>query len=452
MRPRRPHPSSPAEAGHASNDLEVVHVTPLKAPVKVDWHLPASKSHAIRWLLMGALSRSPTVMHGISGLGEDAQSMRRVLVQLGLRVEDADDAWRLQPPAMLRRPSSALDLGNSGTALRLIAGAVSHLEGPVVLDGDDSLRRRGLGDLASVLEQRGVQLRVADAHAKLPVDLHGPWSDASEPVVLRRDRSSQPASAMLLASSLQSHDVQVRFEGPPRSSRHLALSASIAEACGWPGQISAEGMHLPCWDLHAPSEVRLPGDASMAAFALLWVRSTGGSVTLKRWPGPADALGCELLEGLAAKLGVAWSKDGALNPAEYESKPLSVDLCDANDLLPPLAALLALGPGGRIHGAPHAVHKESNRILSTIEVLGSFGLDAEATDDGVVVQGGQRPAAPERPVQASEDHRLMMTGMCLAASVGGAIVGPRLHRVADPGFLARLSETGLITEVRTVSP
>lgn len=175
-------------------------------------------------------------------------------------------------------------------------------------------------------------------------------------------------------------------------------------------------------------------------------------MTLKRWPSPDAGLGCELLEGLAADLGIAWSDEGVLQTVASASEPLSIDLCDANDLLPPLAALLALGPGGRIHGAPHAAHKESNRILSTIEVLQSFGIHAEATDGGVTVEGGQSLSTPAHPVQASEDHRLMMTATCLAAQVGADVVGPRLHRVADPAFLERLAQAGLDAQPCMVPP
>ena len=427
-------------------------VDPLDTPKPIEWTLPASKSHAIRWLQMAALGASPVTLRGVAGLGEDAESMRRVLEQLGLAVEAHEDVWVLQPPATLRRPSALLHLGNSGTALRLVAALTSHLDQPAMLDGDASLRRRGLGDLADVLSKHGVRLRAGDAHVRLPVDLHGPWAQDAEPVVVRRDRSSQPASALLLASPLQSVDLEVRFEGEARSSLHLALSASIAKACGWPGALSDAGMHLPTWDVEVPDEVHLPGDASMASFALLWVRSTQGTVQLNRWPRPEDALGCDLLADLAPALGIAWSDEDVLTPSEAASAPVDVDLCDANDLLPPLAALLALGPGGRIHGAPHAAHKESNRITSTVSLLRSFGLDIEATQDGVQVPGGQRPSAPTTRLDPKEDRRLMMTATCLAAAVGGEVIGPRLHRVADPSFLDRLAPSGLVAEPCMLPP
>ncbi|DAC35018.1 MAG TPA: hypothetical protein D7I05_02665, partial [Candidatus Poseidoniales archaeon] len=249
---------SATEAGQVPAGLDVLNIAPLIQPSNIEWVLPASKSHAIRWLLMGALNGASMTLHGVDGLGEDAESMRRVLEQLGLRVALSDDAWHLDPPEALSRPSSVLHVGNSGTALRLVAAAVSHTGYSVTLDGDASLRRRGLGDLSTLLLQQGVQVRVEDAHGRLPVELHGPWSEDAPHTSLRRDRSSQPASALLLSSSLLSNGLDIQFEGEPRSSRHLGLSAKIAEACGWPGRLDHEGMHLPCWDVVAPTEVSLP--------------------------------------------------------------------------------------------------------------------------------------------------------------------------------------------------
>ncbi|MGB1462815.1 MAG: hypothetical protein ACPG8Q_04710, partial [Candidatus Poseidoniaceae archaeon] len=81
-----------------------------------------------------------------------------------------------------------------------MAALTSHLDQPAMLDGDASLRRRGLGDLGDVLVDQGVRLRAGDAHVRLPVDLRGPWGHGADPVIVRRDRSSQPASALLLAS------------------------------------------------------------------------------------------------------------------------------------------------------------------------------------------------------------------------------------------------------------
>ena len=126
-------------------------------------------------------------------------------------------------------------------------------------------------------------------------------------------------------------------------------------------------------------------------------------------------------------------------------KPSSVhlDVTDSNDILPPMAALLALGGGGTISGAAHAAHKESNRLTRTVELLEHFGLQATLLADGVEVEGNQVPSKPEHPVPTFGDHRLFMTAVLLASKTGGEVIGQKLHHVADEAFVQRLQDAGV---------
>jgi len=179
----------------------------------------------------------------------------------------------------------------------------------------------------------------------------------------------------------------------------------------------------------------------MASFAMLYVRTVGARLSLVGWPDAEEALGADILHDLAPALGVAWDK-GALAPDDT-TREVDVDLSSANDLICPLAALLALGGGGVIRGAPHARHKESDRISSTVDLLNTFGIEATATDDGMHVNGGQRLRQPNSVVRTFGDHRVMMTAVALAASTGATVEGPRLHNVADPTYLDRVAGLGL---------
>ena len=114
-------------------------------------------------------------------------------------------------------------------------------------------------------------------------------------------------------------------------------------------------------------------------------------------------------------------------------------MVDANDLLPPLSAILALTGGGTISGAAHAMFKESNRITKTAEMLQQFGIECIIKDDGMTIRGNQSIQKPTSMVETFGDHRLQMTAILLATKVGATVEGPRLHQVADPSFLNRLS-------------
>ena len=113
----------------------------------------------------------------------------------------------------------------------------------------------------------------------------------------------------------------------------------------------------------------------------------------------------------------------------------TVDLRDANDLITPLAAAMAIGGGGQIIGASHARHKESNRIENTASMLSEFSIDVECTDDGLKILGGQHPNSPDGIVETMGDHRMQMAAVILATKVGAEIRGSRLHEVSFPEFL-----------------
>ena len=179
----------------------------------------------------------------------------------------------------------------------------------------------------------------------------------------------------------------------------------------------------------------------MASFAVLACSCLSSKIQLIGWPDSKNAIGHEILQESAIEYGIRWSED----ILEVMEKPSSVhlDVTNSNDILPPMAALLALGGGGKISGAAHAAHKESNRLTRTVELLQHFGLQATLLADGVEVEGNQVPSKPEHPVPTFGDHRLFMTAVLLASKTGGEVIGQKLHHVADEAFVQRLQDAGV---------
>lgn len=188
----------------------------------------------------------------------------------------------------------------------------------------------------------------------------------------------------------------------------------------------------------------------MAAFAMLACSVTKREIDLTGWPDKKDAIGHEILEEHAASLGINWNQS-KLTKIEAD-KSIELDLKDANDLLPPLAAVLSLNKGGKLKGAAHAAFKESNRLRRTADVLAQFGMSAEVNDDGLTIQGDQHPQRPVQPVETYGDHRLFMTAVLLASACGGDVVGQSLHLVADEPFIDRLIASGVGIEQVTIPP
>lgn len=460
--------------GHRRNDVHALRVTPCASLDPVRWALPPSKSHLIRALLLSAQSSQPVELLNVRHAGEDARAMRRCLQQLGISIEDYDiDGQRLtqvnpvhfehHPDAVkwvvhgagssgFKRPATVLNAGNSGTTLRLLGTHAAMIGGPVMLDGDGSLRKRSSAELWGTLEQGGATVSVGMGEERLPALIEGPMDAArlGNGISLDISRSSQPMSSWILAAPGLPCEVNLRLEGEAVSSRHAQLSLRLLRMFGGQASKGSGELTLKPSSLDKVEQYSIPGDASMAAFSLLACTALGRNVELTGWPKAEDAIGHEVLHEKAKALGIEWVSSTLTN-IDAEG-PVDLDLRDANDLLPPLAAVLALNQGGVLKGAAHAAYKESNRLNRTAEILHQFGMKAEVTEDGLLIEGGQNPSTPNRPVETHDDHRLFMTAVLLASKCGGDIVGQTLHLVADEPFLDRLKAAGIGVERVTLPP
>jgi 3-phosphoshikimate 1-carboxyvinyltransferase len=453
---------APTHPGEKGSLVPVLHVNPKSSIEKITWRLPPSKSHAIRWLALAAQTAQVVTMHGMANAGQDVVAMRRSLGQMGVQTVDLDEegevlevhsnhddqpaqntvAWRVHGsgPAGLHPPVSVLHAGNSGTSLRILMALASRFTVPVMLDGDASLRSRNYDAMLSSLQALGVECSRGSDKEGLPLLMKGPATSAG-PLHLDVTASSQPTSAWCLATPGFSGPLDVIFEGEPVSRRHAALTMSLCEATG--SSSFERGSFVP-WSPTIPhGEVSIPPDCSMLAFAFLAVQSLKTTVELVERPLDEDGLGHEILFELATSLGI--NIQGSTLSFSGQGEALRIDLRDANDLITPLAATMALGAGGELYGASHAAFKETNRLVGTQRLLQQFGLEVSTNEGGLRIPGGQRLSAPSTPVETYNDHRMQMTALLLAAACDREvmIVGPTLHQVADPEAVERLVSAGL---------
>ena len=440
--------------GRQATADEVLIIEPLISANSVNWRLPPSKSHLIRLAIIAAQTEASVRLTGTKGAGEDARSMARCLGQLGVDISFDDDSWVIQGVGKngFIRPTTILNCGNSGTTFRLLTALCARLPFTVMLDGDRSLRRRGGDALWPALERCEVELSHGKGGETLPLMIRGPWNPKH--IDLDVSNSSQPLSALRLAAIAAPQEFTLHLSGATVSRRHFELSDALARMSGSPDMVSANGDEVVIhpWNPTLPENVVIPGDASHAVFALLFCQTHRSAVKIPNWPAHDDALGHEILDEIAPKLGLRWDcvaemdEEGEvlISSSPQTSEHTDIDLRDANDLITPLAAILALGGGGRIHSAGHAVHKESNRIEKTVELLAQFAILARPSDDGLEITGGQSPQRPDKVVLTYGDHRLQMSAVILASKCGGAVQGPRLHQVSFPEFLSTLEESGVV--------
>ncbi len=422
--------------GHRPSHIPALEVHPTDVSDD-NWVLPPSKSHLIRMMHLCALSPNKHQLTGFSQLGEDAESMKRCLSQLGVGFCDLEHGVEITGTGIngFTRSPSVLHAGNSGTALRLLLGLTSRLPFVCMIDGDSSLRNRNHATLLDALVPLGVDLSYGIEQERLPILVHGPWQ--GEEATVDVSKSSQPYSSLLLASCGLERDYVIHKKGISVSRRHSGLTIELMEKCGAAIEITEEKTIISPWISNPPSKWNVPSDGSMMSFPILACLLTKQPIRIENPVDANDALGHEILFNHLSSFGIDYQDLTLRCNGSFDE--VDIDLRDANDLLPPLAAILALSGGGRLRGAAHAKHKESNRILSTKKLLEAFGLTATIEGDGLSIEGEQTLTTPDSLVDTHGDHRIQMTAVLLATQTGATVEGPRLHRIADPEFLTRLS-------------
>ena len=450
------------------NDIEYLSINESAKGGNLQWNLPPSKSHLIRLLALSAQSNQVITLKNVNNAGEDSRSMRRCLQQLGVKIEDIANGEILSKPGLAEvafhpdsvdwrvhgvgsdgfsKPASVLHAGNSGTAFRILTAISANIGQSVAIDGDRSLRLRDFSTLIETLESSGVTVSRGHGEESLPLIVCGPI-DCSQQVDLDLSKSSQPYSAWMLSSSMFSSNKKLNLKGQAVSRKHSDLTFRL---CVESGADFSDEVLRPWVPHFADTEVLVSRDASMVSFAMLATKVLQTKTIISGWPQSQDALGNDILQQYCSELGFTWNETNSnveitLSNNSSNNGDNEINLRDANDLLPPLAALMAIYSGGRIIGAAHAAHKESNRLTKTHQLLLQFGIESKVLQDGIEVVGGQQIKSPGNIVSTFGDHRLQMTAVILACACSGKVSGPNLHKVADEDLLLRLIEYGINIE------
>ena len=423
---------------------DIQHIPKLELQ-HVDFALPPSKSHLIRLLALGALNQEKVVFNLVGKPGKDVFSMVKSLQSLGINVSTRDTDSSVQISieggnyqSCSSQQQLSVNCGNSGTTLRIIMGLIASMQQKVTVIGDDSLSVRENESLIKSLIDSGVKIEKI-GNNNLPIEITGPIFDGStkdQNVLLDCSKSSQPLSAWMIASANFHCDVQIELVGKTVSNRHYRLTQELCNQFGASINQDLNKYNIPKWEVQMPQYYNVPGDASMASFAILLSMVQNCPVQVKNWPEQKDALGCEILHEMAPSLGIIW--ENSVIVGSNDGKYATYDLTDCNDLITPLAAILAISSGGEISGISHTVYKESNRIEKTIELMDCFGLKVSNNQGRLVIDGGQIPVMPKVPVHCHNDHRIFMTAAIIMSKFGGDLIGKGLHAIADESFLHRI--------------
>jgi len=367
--------------------------------------LPGSKSIAQRALILA--TRHGATLRNVPE-SEDIDRMCDGLRALGFRI-DAEPAALVVSGSFSAREVT-IDVGDNATAARYLAAFATLRDVPTVIDGSARLRERPIAPLIDALRQLGATVE-GDA---LPLTVQGPLRGGT--VRLSTDISSQFSTALILIVD-RVKGLRVNVVGK-RSFSYVGLTAFVQR------------------NFRDPFEVE-PDFSSAAALAVAAGTSRGDlfleGLSISS-PQP-DARIVPYLNRAGARV---TEEEGGVLIRGGRLEGLRADVSNSPDLAPLLGALGALAEGETVvTGAPHLVHKESDRIASTVAMVRALGGEAEPLEDGFRIQGG-RPLRGGT-ISAAGDHRIAMAAGVLALSVPGVTVsGSEAVRKSYPRYFEDL--------------
>ena len=409
------------------------------APLRGSIAVPGDKSISHRALMFAGLAVGQT---GITGLleGEDVLRTAAAMRALGAEVvQDAPGAWRVAGRGIggLVEPADVLDMGNSGTAARLLCGILAGHDLFAVMTGDASLRRRPMRRVTDPLQACGATFQ-SRAGGRLPLAIQGA-RDAMPIEYQLPVASAQVKSALLLAGLSAPGWTRIEEPEPTRDHSENMLRHFGAEVTVEPLARGRAVSVLGQPELRA-ADVAVPGDPSSAAFPLVAALLVPGSCVTVRGVGlnplrtglflTLHEMGADLVvanertEG-GEPLGDVTATFTGLRGADVppERAPSMIDE------YPILAAAAACATGTtRMRGLAELRVKESDRLSATAALLAANGVRVEIEGDDLLVHGG-RPPAGGGLVQTHMDHRIAMSALVLGLATDGPV------QVDDSAFI-----------------
>ena len=396
-------------------------ITHLNGSIRV----PGDKSISHRSIIFGSLAEGKTKVYDILR-GEDVLSTMQVFRDLGVEIEDKEGVVTIQGVGMdgLKAPQNALDMGNSGTSIRLISGVLAGADFEVEMFGDDSLSKRPMDRVTLPLKKMGVTISGQTARDLPPLHLKG--TKNLRPIHYELPIASAQVKSALIFAALQAQGQSVIVEKECTRNHTEDMLRQFG------GHISVDGKKIT---VQAPQKlsgqkVVVPGDISSAAFWLVAGLIVPNSHVVLKNVG--------INETRTGIIDVIRAMGGKLEMTDIDSvaksATLTVETSDLKGteiggaLIPrlidelPIIALLATQAEGvtTIKDAEELKVKETDRIQVVADSLNSMGAEITPTEDGMIIKG--QSTLHGARVNTFGDHRIgMMTAIAALLVADGEV-------------------------------
>ncbi len=421
--------------------LSSLPIKPITHPLNATVRVPGSKSLTNRALLIASLAKGTTRLTNVL-FSDDSRYFARALQTLGFDVQ-LDKANNEMTVTGLggKIPADNVELfiGNAGTAARFLSAFLTLGHGEFVLDGNERMRERPIGDLIFALSQLGASIETSSSNCP-PVKIKASGLRGGK-TSIAGNISSQFLSALLMVAPYANTPVEIEVFTELNSRPYIDMTIAIMKDFG----VEIERQGYECFNIqpafYSPlTTYQIESDASAASYFFAAPAICGGTVcveNISRKSVQGDIAFLDLLKQMGCA--VTETNNCLLVTGTTELCGVDADMRDIPDTAQTLAAIAPFASSPtRIRGIASARLKETDRVHATCMELARLGVRVEEHEDGMTIH----PVEKTRPavIQTYNDHRMAMSFALIGLRVPGiTIENPSCVSKTFPNFFEVLN-------------
>lgn len=410
-----------------------------KSDINGSIEIPGSKSHTIRSLFFASLSEGESKI--IKPLySDDALSALEACKAFGTKVEKNENGYKIYGlKGNPNIPENIIDVGNSGTTLRIAVSTASLIDGYSIFTGDEQIRSRPIQPLLDALNNLGAHAVCSKQNGKAPVIIKGKIKGGYTKL---DSVTSQYLSSLLINSPLFEKDTTIELT-------RLNETPYVDITLWWLDKFGIKykndnykSFFIPGRQKYKSFEQIIPGDFSSATFFLVLAAISGGTIELKNLDmsdPQGDKLVIKILEDMGSEISF---KNNNIIIKGKKLKGREIDMNSIPDALPAMAVAACFAEGEtKLLNVPQARLKETDRISVMKKELSKMGANIKELDDGLIITQSNLKNAD---VHSHNDHRIAMALAIAGLNIKGQTIIDNAQAVSItfPNFSELIKDCG----------
>jgi len=379
---------------------------------------PPSKAYTLRAIFIAAMAKGNSIINNPL-MAEDQKYTINAMKDMGVDIKLRNNKIIIKGVnGKFKNSKNNLFIGNSGVSARVLIVLCSLIDQDTIINGTERMRiGRPIQDLINAIKNLGINAKSINNNGCLPVSVKGN-SFQGGLTTLKGNKSSQYFTALLLCAPYAKRDVTIKTIGDLCSKPYIDITIDIMKRFG----IKVENKDYQEFKIksnhsYIGKEYYIEGDYSNAAYFFAAAAITKGKIRVKnlnfnsiqgdkRFLDFIEMMGCEINK-----------EDGYIEVIGKPLKGIKVDMQDYPDIVQPLAIVAAFARDeSEFYNISNLKYKECDRLKATVTELKRIGINANFTENSIIVEGG-KPHGAE--IETYKDHRMVMSFSIIGLAVEG---------------------------------